>query len=1262
MGARGRTPGAGDPSDLPLSELVSGQKLGRFQVLGELGTGGMGVVYAAYDPECDRVVALKTLRGFNSDGVAFPASLYAFKREFRALADLAHPNLVQLYELSCDDNCWFFTMEAVRGVDPLTYLRTGALRVDATGNPFRGPPDGPPTPTPLVTPGQYARLREILQQVSRGLIALHRAGMVHRDIKPSNISVTPEGRAVVLDFGLITEFANPRASSDVTVVGTAAYMAPEQAAGEQVGPEADWYSVGVLLYEAITGQWPFEGAPIRMLMQKQEVDGRRPGLLVPDAPQDLDALCVALLRREARRRPSGEEVLRGLGGDGTISIRDIGPVSDSSGSPPFVGRGAELRELHRAFEESHGQMPIAVVVRGDAGIGKTTLVHKFLDALRSESRGVVTLCGRCHEREQVPYKAFDGIVDALTRFLKQLDPIEAALLLPDDAPLLARLFPVLRRVPVVARMPGQTQLASNLPGQRARAFVALRELLLRMRRRWPIAVFVDDLQWADADSVALLGELLDPTSAPGILLVATVRAEEGKEMPAALRDGLTEQGYVRSLELGPLSREESVHLAHLLYKRITANHAADRLAQRIAEEAAGQPLFIDELVRYIGEVGDHAELRLDEALWARIQAQDQEARRLLEVVAVGGFPMRLETVAAAAELVSQDWSKWASILRIANLVRTTGSRAKDTVEPYHDRVREAVLRHLSSKRRRQLHRRIADELQATGAANSDPHLLIRHLEAAGDTHKAAELAVEAADRARQALAFERCAALYRVLLRLGVLSQPEQTDLKLQMAHALTNAGRGVEAADVFLEVAQQADRATRLECQRLAAEQLLFGGHVERGFQVLAAVLSDAGVRLPESPGNALWSLLWQRGKLRARGLRWQQRQESEVAPRELRRLDVYATVATSMAMVDNIRGADFHARALLLALRIGEPARVVQSLAIESMLLGSQGNGARRRARKLIAEVVRVGESSSDVRLRAWAEAARAFDHYFSGRFRLAAARLGEAERSLFELGLQSLYTSTVQLFRLFALHFLGRHREMRRAFEEYRSAAERRGDLYSASTLTRACIRVWLFENDPDRARQELAGNLWTPPSQGFHLQHWYQLRAQVEVDLYALAQPSLDEYEGSFRALERSKLLRIQVVRSEFAWLCGRIALATTAYSVDSRRLLRFVARMARKLEREQVCYAAVWSELLKAGASAARGQCDASVRHLRQAVELAEQHDLMLLRAVSLRRLAETIGGEEGERWMRKAEEWMAREGVRNPERMTAMLAPGFARF
>src|SRR5262249_22584257 len=159
--------------------------------------------------------------------------------------------------------------------------------------------------------------------------------------------------------------------------------------------------------------------------------------------------------------------------------------------------------------------------------------------------------------------------------------------------------------------------------------------------------------------------------------------------------------------------------------------------------------------------------------------------------------------------------------------------------------------------------------------------------------------------------------------RLGSYNEPAARNLRIELAEALVNAGRGVEAAEEFLVASAGASAATSLDCQRRAAEQLLACGHLDRGFRTLRARLGQGGVRLPATPRGALMSLLWQRLRLRLRGLRWRERDESEISQRELTRLDVYKAVATSMAVVDTIRASDFQARGLLLALRLGERVR---------------------------------------------------------------------------------------------------------------------------------------------------------------------------------------------------------------------------------------------------------------------------------------------------------------------------------------------------
>jgi serine/threonine protein kinase len=286
----------------------------------------MGAVYEAFDRERGQLVAIKTLLRFS------PLALYRLKQEFRTLADVVHPNLVRLYELvATDPDHVFFAMELVRGIDFLTH-------VQRPGTPKRGGPSRPtaklapagdadrtgpfdataPVPRPPPTHrsnADFARLRSAMRQLVAGVSALHAAGKLHRDIKPSNVLVTPEGRVVLLDFGVATDLTQRLLGGAVEreVVGTARYMAPEQATDEAPTPASDWYSVGAMLYEAIVGSAPFTGSSAEVLARKAFVDAPAPSEGVLDVPDDLDTLACALLRRAPEGRPSGEEIARWRG-------------------------------------------------------------------------------------------------------------------------------------------------------------------------------------------------------------------------------------------------------------------------------------------------------------------------------------------------------------------------------------------------------------------------------------------------------------------------------------------------------------------------------------------------------------------------------------------------------------------------------------------------------------------------------------------------------------------------------------------------------------------------------------------------------------------------------------------------------------------------------------------------------------------------------------------------------------------------------------
>jgi serine/threonine protein kinase len=328
------------------AEPIVVRQFGRYELRQELGHGATGRVFEAFDRKTNGIVALKTLISMDAE------SLFRLKHEFRSLANLEHPNFVRFGELSCEAGQWFFTMERVYGTDFIGYVRRPAPD-------GQGPRDDPTAQTSGVRARSgrgdgletdEGRLRHALAQLVEALSVLHEGGRIHRDVKPSNVLVTTEGRVVLLDFGLITGFG-----SEAEMSGTPAYMPPEQIGGDKLTPAADFYAVGVMLFAALKGELPFRGKTNEILQAKlMEEAPTDLGLL---APEDLRALCLALLVREPSARPTIEGIRARLG-----LVAPAAPAREV-----FVGRETELGQLRQALALAQAGGTRAVVVRGECG-------------------------------------------------------------------------------------------------------------------------------------------------------------------------------------------------------------------------------------------------------------------------------------------------------------------------------------------------------------------------------------------------------------------------------------------------------------------------------------------------------------------------------------------------------------------------------------------------------------------------------------------------------------------------------------------------------------------------------------------------------------------------------------------------------------------------------------------------------------------------------------------------------------------------------
>ncbi len=1174
----------------------------RFVPDRRLGAGGFGEVWSAYDRERDARVALKRLTH------AEPATLYRFKHEFRALADVVHPNLVRLHELFSAGDEWYLAMDVVEGVDFRAWLRGGVSALaDTWDEPVAGAaPDAD-------------RVREALRQLVAGVRALHEAGKLHRDLKPPNVLVDAQGRVVILDFGLVAELDDGRHRSiDPRIQGTPAYMAPEQARGGPVTPAADWYAVGVMLYEVLRGRLPFGGTLADMLLHKETRDPPDPRQAMPGLPADLCDLAMALLRRDPAARPDGDEIARRLG--------DAAPApAPRAEIAPFVGRQGQLAALAEAFATARAGRPLIVHVRGASGMGKTALVRRFLDGLE----GAVVLEGRCFERESVPYKAFDGLVDALTDHLRRLPPLDAPRVMPRDLAALARLFPVLGRLEAVAGHGGRP--APQDPRElRKRAFGALRELLARLADRQPLVLAVDDAQWGDSDSAALLAELFAPPDPPAVLLVMSWRVEDEptSELLRALRPGLRRGREVREVEVGPLPPGEATALAASLLGALPAD------AQAIARESEGNPLFVHELARFVAGGRGPRPASLQGMLAERIAALPDAARRLLEVVAVAGRPFASDLARRAAGLDGAAEQAARTELRLGHLVRTTTSAGRLHVETLHDAVRHAATGALDGAGLRACHGRVAAALEADPAA--DPEALADHFAAAGEAERARRYAEIAADRAADALAFDRAAALYR-----AALGPANERALRVKLADALAHAGRGLEAARTYLDAVDGAGRDEVLDLRRRAAEQLLRSGHVDEGLSVMRTVLDAVGLAPPRRPSIAVAALWLHRTRLRRRGFDFAERDAADVPPLDLARMDVCWSLGNGLGGVDLVRGAEFHARHMLLALAAGEPYRIARALAWEAILSALEGAEGAKRAEDLSARAEALAQRIAHPHALAWAIAAAAVWHFCEGRWRLAHG-LCDYGTALFREQCADIAWEVGSLavwWNLPALFHLGEVGELARRAEAVAQEAEARGDRYALTSL-RTFVQplVHLAADRPDDARRDAAGAIAGWSVGGWHMQHWSDLLAQCQADLYTgEARRALDRLARHWSSVQGAQQHRNRIVRV-LGWdLRARCALAAGQPGL--------AAEDARRLARE----GSPWADAL-AGALRAGLRADA-VGFDRAAAGFDGLE--MRLHAEAARARARELRGEEATEPLRA----LAALGIADPRRFARLLVP-----
>jgi serine/threonine protein kinase len=1260
----------------------------RFELKSKLGQGGFGEVYEVFDRERGAVVALKILRNLQA------GSLRGFKKEFRTLAGLSHPNLVQFYELHVDEHSSFFTMERVEGTSVLDFVRerttmslnsAAALEPTArslqplsdTGSLQNGesapadspsglvaeamlqqPVEGEPVTAknvfaPYNGPKDYEAIREVLRQIAEALTFLHERGKLHRDLKPSNILVDRSGRIVLLDFGLAAELAATGKYQADALEGTPAYMAPEAARREAL-PGSDWYSVGVILYESLTGAVPFDGDQMLMLAKKQVETAPSPKSLVDRTPEDLDRLCMDLLAFEPSKRPTGREVLERL-------ARTPVTKRTSSGSNLFVGRESHLKALTEAFELTKGNQLGVALLRGPSAMGKSTLIQRALEEFRSDPDTLV-LEGRCHPHESVPYKAVDALIDALSQHLRWLPERVVASLVPKDAAILLRVFPVLQDVKRFWKAPTVTE-AADPTELRRRAFAALRMLLQKIAQRSRVVMFIDDLQWGDLDSASLLAEVLRAPSAPGLLFVASYRSDEEQTSPClkqllpALRAAVPPAAW-REIEVGPLAFEEAQALARAVLVSSPNLEAADR----IAREAKGQPMFVSELARSAHEspqdLGTHARVSLDDLIRSRAAQLQPLPARLIQIVATAGRPLPQRVVERVAGEESGAFAAWHQLLA-GRWLRSRQSERGELVEPYHDRIREALVEHSSPEEKRALHAQLGQLLETMGG--EDLESLAFHFQAARNVAKTARYAFEAAQLATTALAFDRAARLYRVALDATAAEDPQRRLLERGLGDALALDGRRGEAADAYLRAVSSAEPEEALDLQRCAAQQLIATGQIEKGVDIIRSVLARVGIAYPESIFRAILQLLSYAIRLGLSRWRFRPRPSGPRLRQDRLRLDSLHVATHFLGLVDPLRGMSFSKAQAFHALQVDDPMRASRALASEISYHAIRGGDQpSTRETALYRQARALAETSKDPLATGFVELCAGIGAELRGRWAAALDHLNQAD-TLFRPRQGTIWEmDVIHFFRLYVSRFRGEWAAAAQYLADPLVDARLRGDVYAETQLvTIAGDLGFLLADDLDSAwrEQQVAIDRWG--RKGLDQQRVQSLFAFWGLQLCRDAGrggAAWEMIETHQRALSRSGALVVAPNFISFHELRARAALAQAAGLGRGKRSmwLRRVEADAQALSSRKVRWASALATGLRACAQMLSDKPQGAAARMEEAeAQLSAVN--MKLHAAGLRwRRGELVDSAELRAQGRAV---FAGEGACNPERLSVLFSP-----
>ncbi len=759
---------------------------GRYQVKKLLGEGGKKRVYLAHDSVLDRDVAFAQIKTDKLD----EDSRTRIRREAQAMGRLGdHPNIVTVYDFGDDEGKPFMVLPLLSGGDVEDLIEKA-----------------PEHRLPL------DQAIGIAKAISSGLVFAHSKGIIHRDLKPGNVWLSADGTAKIGDFGLAVAVDLSRLTESGMIVGTVSYMSPEQAMAGAITPKSDLYSLGAMFYEMVAGRPPFVGEnAIAVVGQHINTPPVSPAWHRADLPSALETLILQLLEKDPQKRPeSAAAVVRLLESIESGKISE-GKESRAQTENPlyrrvFVGREAELRQLQSAFDGAmSGQGSLTMVV-GEPGIGKTALCEQL--STYATLRGGKALVGHCYEEGSLslPYLAF---VEALRSYVLSRETKDLQKELGTGAADVARIVSEIReRLKIKLRAP------KDPDEERYRLLQSVTAFLVNAGNVQPLLLVLEDLHDADKGTLDMLTHISRHLAGTRALIVGTYRdveVDRSHPLSAALAELRRMSSYGRVLLRG-LNADE----VRRMLESITRQEVPWGLAEAVHRQTEGNPLFVQEVVRYLAEEGlirredgrwrssreTPLEMTIPEGLrdviGKRLSLLSTDCNRLLSVASVIGREFALDIlrrVANVSEEVFVGALKEAVQMSVLEERSELGSiRYRFT----HAFFRQTMYEELIAPQRLKLHQQVARSLETQYAKRLEEHAaeLAEHFSQStdpADLSKAVSYGEMAAQRAVSVYAYGEAVRLMEQALKVQRVLDPDDKqkicDLLLSLGDYVSMAG-----------------------------------------------------------------------------------------------------------------------------------------------------------------------------------------------------------------------------------------------------------------------------------------------------------------------------------------------------------------------------------------------------------------------------------------------------------------------------------------